>query len=494
MELRVGERAVSIAEGAASASTRPVVVSNSLVVAMLALTDAAAVSLGFASAYLLRFKSGWQIFYAPSNSPLDFYSTLVFWLVPLIVLVFACYRLYVPSLLFDGPQEYARIVSATTLAMMLVVLVSFFFDSGLVIARAWIVLSWLGLVACVAANRFFLRRVVYALRRAGRMGRRVVIIGSGSDATELAHRILDTPDSGLHIVGRLDPLEVLEPPFVAGITGQSALQRFIADSGAEAVIVSAASVSQLELAAVVRELSNTATDLQLVPGMHQILTTGVQVREIRGLPLVTMNKARITGVDLALKKALDYAIAMSVLVASSPVLLVVALAVRMTSPGPVLYRRRVIGQGGRSFDALKFRTMYLDGDEMLARHPELLKQLEREGKLLDDPRVTPLGAWLRRWSLDEFPQLLNVLRGEMSLVGPRMISEGEGEHFGPWRENLFTVPPGLTGLWQVSGRSQLGYEDRVRLDMHYIRSYSIWSDIEVLLRTIPAVIKGTGAY
>jgi lipopolysaccharide/colanic/teichoic acid biosynthesis glycosyltransferase len=253
-------------------------------------------------------------------------------------------------------------------------------------------------------------------------------------------------------------------------------------------------VPQAVLSTIVRELSNAPTELQLVPGMHEILTTGVQVREVRGLPLVTMNKVRITGYDLVLKRGLDYMVATTLLLAFAPVLAVVAVTVRLSSPGPVLYRRRVVGQRGRCFDALKFRTMYINGDAILAAQPELAAELARTGKLVDDPRVTPLGRWLRRWSLDEFPQLLNVLRGEMSLVGPRMISEGEAAHFGRWRENLFTVPPGLTGLWQVSGRSQLGYEERVQLDMHYIRSYSIWSDVEVLLRTVPAVLKGVGAY
>jgi exopolysaccharide biosynthesis polyprenyl glycosylphosphotransferase len=491
MELRAERSSLSISDSTISRATSTPAVPSSLVITLLTVGDALAVALAFALAYVLRFKAGWQVFYAPSNSPLDFYSTLVFWLVPLVLLVFACYRLYVPSLLFDGPNEYARIVSGSTLAMLLVVLVSFFFDSGLVIARGWIIISWFALLLCVGANRFIMRRIIYALRRAGWIGRRVIVVGKGDDAIGLVHRLLSTPDSGLQVVARVEPSELLPHDHIAGV---SALQQCIVTANADAVIVSAASVSQAELSAIVRELSYTTTDLQLVPGMHEILTTGVQVREIRGLPLVTMNKARITGYDLLLKKGLDYAVSIGVLLVFAPLLLLAAMAVRMTSPGPVLYRRRVVGQQGKCFDAFKFRTMFVNGDEILAHHPALAQQLVEDGKLVDDPRITPLGRWLRRWSIDEFPQLLNVIRGEMSLVGPRMISEGEAGHFGQWRENLFTVSPGLTGLWQVSGRSELGYDDRVRLDMHYIRSYSIWSDIEVLLRTVPAVLKGTGAY
>jgi lipopolysaccharide/colanic/teichoic acid biosynthesis glycosyltransferase len=138
--------------------------------------------------------------------------------------------------------------------------------------------------------------------------------------------------------------------------------------------------------------------------------------------------------------------------------------------------------------------MYVNGAAILAEHPELQEALAKHGKLVEDPRVTPIGGWLRRWSIDELPQLLNVLRGQMSLVGPRMITADELDHFGHWRDNLLTVKPGLTGLWQVSGRSRLGYDERVRLDMYYIRSYTIWQDLEILLRTIPAVLRGVGAY
>jgi lipopolysaccharide/colanic/teichoic acid biosynthesis glycosyltransferase len=228
--------------------------------------------------------------------------------------------------------------------------------------------------------------------------------------------------------------------------------------------------------------------------MYEILTTGVQAGEIGGLPLVTMNKARITGLDLLLKRTLDYAVALSVLTLASPILVVAALLVRLTSRGPILYRRPVVGQQGRIFDAWKFRTMRIDGDAILRARPDLQEELARHGKLVDDPRITRVGGFLRRWSIDELPQLLNVLRGQMSLIGPRMITEPELCHFGRWRENVSTVKPGLTGLWQISGRSDLGYEDRVRLDMHYIRNYSIWIDIEILLRTVPAVLHGRGAY
>jgi lipopolysaccharide/colanic/teichoic acid biosynthesis glycosyltransferase len=176
-------------------------------------------------------------------------------------------------------------------------------------------------------------------------------------------------------------------------------------------------------------------------------------------------------------------------------MVVIGVLIKIDSQGPVFHRRRVLGLGGKEFDAFKFRTMRIDGDEILRQHPELITQLEKEGKLKNDPRVTRTGLMLRRFSLDELPQLFNVLLGQMSLVGPRMIAPEEGEKFGRLKWNLLTVKPGITGLWQVSGRSDLSYEERVRLDMHYIRNYSIWMDLQILvIQTPAAVLKSRGAY
>jgi lipopolysaccharide/colanic/teichoic acid biosynthesis glycosyltransferase len=195
-----------------------------------------------------------------------------------------------------------------------------------------------------------------------------------------------------------------------------------------------------------------------------------------------------------LKRFMDIVTSLAVLLAFSPVLVGLALLIKRDSPGSIFHRRQVVGQGGKVFNAYKLRTMAVNGDAILAARPELLIELNRYGKLKDDPRITGLGRFLRKTSLDELPQLINVLLGQMSLVGPRMITYQEMNKFGRWQSNLLTVKPGLTGLWQISGRSNLSYADRVRLDMHYIKNYSLWSDLCILFQTVPVVMKGTGAY
>ncbi len=195
-----------------------------------------------------------------------------------------------------------------------------------------------------------------------------------------------------------------------------------------------------------------------------------------------------------LKAILDYLVVFPALLLIWPLLLGLAIAVRLDSPGPVIYRRRVLGKNGRVFHAFKFRTMYINGDEIIAQYPKLKMELEREYKLKCDPRVTPVGKMLRKFSLDELPQLFNILLQDMSIVGPRIITPEEITQYGENGEELMTVMPGLTGLWQASGRSNTGYDKRVTLDMQYIRTWSIWLDIKILFKTIPAVLKGDGAY
>ena len=207
-------------------------------------------------------------------------------------------------------------------------------------------------------------------------------------------------------------------------------------------------------------------------------------------PIHAVRNAR----DETLKAIVDFSLTVIGLVLISPLLLILAVIVKLDSPGPALYRRRVMGQGGTQFDAFKFRTMRVNGDEILAAHPELRAEWEREQKLKDDPRITRSGRWLRKLSLDELPQLFNVLRGQMSLVGPRMIAPVEQARYGDDATELLKVKPGITGLWQVSGRSDLGYADRARLDMEYVRTRSFWLDLKLLLLTLPTVLLKKGAY
>lgn len=195
-----------------------------------------------------------------------------------------------------------------------------------------------------------------------------------------------------------------------------------------------------------------------------------------------------------LKTLLDYLVVVPGLMVISPLLVLITILIKLDSPGPIIHRRRVLGLNGREFDALKFRTMYVNGDEILAKFPKLKTELGRDHKLKCDPRITRVGHLLRKFSLDELPQLFNVLFLDMSLVGPRIITPDEITKYGRWGSTRLTAMPGLSGWWQVNGRSNTTYDERVNLDMEYIHNWSLWFDIKILFLSVPVVLKGDGAY
>jgi exopolysaccharide biosynthesis polyprenyl glycosylphosphotransferase len=226
----------------------------------------------------------------------------------------------------------------------------------------------------------------------------------------------------------------------------------------------------------------------------EILMDRVEFVPGQSLPLFELKPPVFEGIDFALKRTFDLVVASLIVLALSPVLGAIALMVKITSRGPVFYRSVRPGLGGLPFACFKFRTMYLDADE---RQAELEEHNEAGGaifKIRNDPRVTPVGRFLRRWSLDELPQLFNVIRGEMSLVGPRPLPQRDYERLEDWHRKRYLVLPGMTGLWQVSGRSELDFDELVRLDFLYLERWSVFLDLAILLRTIPAVIRARGAW
>jgi exopolysaccharide biosynthesis polyprenyl glycosylphosphotransferase len=461
----------------------------------LLIADILAVAGGLMLAYVIRFTLNPGLFYVPPTSSLGKYIEIAVWLVPLWVLLFACYRLYETELLFSGTAEYGKIVSACTMGIVAVIGFSFFWDvSVLNISRGWLLITWLMVIGSVGLERFIIRRIVYAIRARGQLQRRTLIVGTTTEAQMLAEQVVGR-SSGMEIVGFvMTPTVSGNVPPDAVLGRLEALTELIDAYQIDDIVLVPSALTHTDVLGIVRALALHSVTVRLSPGLYEVLTTGVRVADINGVPLVTMNRFRIVGVDAFLKRTLDCVVAVGTLLALSPVMLLCAFLIRCDSSGPVIYRRGVVGQGGRRFGAFKFRTMVTDADRVLQENPALYATWQRTGKLEHDPRITRIGSLLRKTSLDELPQLFNVLRGEMSLVGPRMIAAEELERFGSWRHNLLTVKPGMTGPWQVRGRSTLTYAERVTLDMDYIRNYSIWDDIRLLAQTLPAVVRGRGAY
>jgi len=464
----------------------------------LILSDAVMTFLAFWLAYYLRFEWFVQYFDSPAIVSFEQYRFLLYTMPLLWLVIFVANGLYVKEILVAGTTEYSRVLRSASTGFLVIVLAGFL-QPTLIIARGWLVLTWVISFLFVAGARFGLRRHVYSLRKHGYFLTPAVIVGANQEGRWLAEQLLRWETSGLCLIGFVDKKEPISSPLFHGLPSLGSVERLdeIIEQYhiGEVILASSAFSTRDHLLDIFRTYGvSEKVNIRMSSGLYEVLTTGLTINEFAYVPLVYVNKVRLAGTDSAVKFILDYLVAVISLVILSPLLLLIAVCVKISSPGPVLHRRLVMGLNGKQFHALKFRTMVTNGDEILDQHPELKRELDTNYKLKDDPRVTRIGAFLRRYSLDELPQLFNVLSRDMSLVGPRMISPEEAPMYKQFVMNLMTVLPGITGLWQISGRSDISYEERVRLDMYYVRNWSIWLDLQLIFQTIPVVLSARGAY
>ena len=469
-----------------------------LYIAVLLLVDGIMALLAFSTAYYFRFELFVQYFDTDAvTSPITYqfflYAMPFLWLV-----IFAVNGLYAKDNLLGGTREYSKTFRSANTGFLLIVIAGFFWPK-FIFARGWLLMTWAFTFMFVATSRLLLRRVVYWLRKQGFFLTPAVIVGANQEGRWLAEQLQRWDTSGLHLVGFVDKKTPVTFPLFNDLVSLGTVEQLgeiIERYNVGEVILASSAISTRDyLLEIFRRYGvSDKVNIRMSSGLYEILTTGLTVNEFAYVPLVYVNKVRLTGADTFMKFVLDYVLAVTSLILLLPFFLVTAILVKISSPGPIIHKRLVMGLNGKQFYAYKFRTMVSNGDEVLKMHPELKDELAKNHKLKDDPRVTKIGAFLRKFSLDELPQLFNVLRREMSLVGPRMISPEEVAMYKQFDMNLLTVLPGITGVWQVSGRSDISYDERVRLDMYYIRNWSIWLDLQLLFQTIPAVLKSRGAY
>jgi exopolysaccharide biosynthesis polyprenyl glycosylphosphotransferase len=382
-----------------------------------------------------------------------------------------------------GSQEYRAVGTSTLLAFAGVALVAYVLS----IPGLHVVLA-LGLVFTLCAllvERWVARQWLVAQRRAGRMTNRVLVVGTATSSEAMVRDLARAPSAGLQPVGVFTP----EPGSIDGLV------EALDDVGADTVLISSANELSPDLVrALSWKLEPGRQHLVVAPSLTDIGGPRIHTRPVAGLPLVHIETPRYNGGKLYAKRAFDIVASGALIVLLAPVLIGIAVLVRTSSDGPVLFRQKRVGLGGEYFDMLKFRSMYVDAEARLS-------ELQREGagnevmfKMKDDPRVTRVGAVLRRFSLDELPQLFNVFAGSMSLVGPRPPLEREVQLYATSVHRRFLVKPGITGLWQVSGRSDLDWDATVRLDLFYVENWTMTGDILILLKTFRAVVGSQGAY
>jgi exopolysaccharide biosynthesis polyprenyl glycosylphosphotransferase len=366
-----------------------------------------------------------------------------------------------------------------------------------------IALFWLLTVVLIMAlrsgARSFARRQVWYLQNA-------LVIGPPGQAAAIVRKILRHPEWGIHATACVDfpgsrrfPARST-PPFdmVPLLHGHTDLATLVEQLDIDRVMLAPAVSESRRRTEVVCEMSELGMHVDLIPSWSDVVGARLDLHEIEGTPLLTVPSGRLHRSSLWLKRGLDLAVSTVALIFLAPLLALCAIAIKLDSPGPVLFRQRRIGHDNRPFEVFKFRSMCDDADVRKQDVAEL--NLHGGGtatgmfKIREDPRVTRVGSILRRYSLDELPQLLNIVRGEMSLVGPRPLIENEDRQVeGRYRRRM-GLKPGLTGLWQANGRSEIPFEEMVSLDYLYVTNWSLWGDIKLVMRTVPTVFRGRGAY
>ena len=394
----------------------------------------------------------------------------------------------------DRPRRpgFARIV--TSLFQVTVVALIFAVVSGEQFSTYYLFYSSLGLaIVYIGTGRLMFDRASGALLRAAGYRRRALIVGTGAHIEAVAGALAGPGPAPIEPVGFL----AIEPQPQAGLRSLGTLDRLddvLEHETVDEVIIADPDFPQERAVDLVDRCHRRGIRVSVVPSTMEILVGSAEFVPGQPVPLFELKPPVFEGIDFALKRTFDLVGATVLLLLLSPILLVITLAVRLSSRGPVLFRSVRPGIGGVPFACLKFRTMRMGAEEL---QPELEQSNEADGalfKIKDDPRLTGVGRLLRRFSLDELPQLVNVLRGEMSLVGPRPLPMRDFERLEPWHRKRYLVLPGVTGLWQVSGRSNLDFDDLVRLDFLYLERWSVALDLTILLKTIPAVFTRRGAY
>jgi exopolysaccharide biosynthesis polyprenyl glycosylphosphotransferase len=456
----------------------------------LLLVDVLAVWIAMAGTYLLAEQIGPPAIIAPGAVQVAF-GALATLLWPT---VFAAYGLYerqtraiAPTSLDDVPELFHALLAGSLVLLVI--------SQGLKKAADWFVYSpleaamFLGIaLVLISLGRGCVRSLVlpHLLR-----SRRALIVGAGLDGRIVKRKLEAHPEYGLQVVGFVDDER---GPEVLGTPAD--LPRMIDTLEVDWVVVAGGAEPTNEMLDLMRAVRRPDVHLSIVPTYSELFTSNATIEELDGIPIVSLPPMRLSRSVRTLKRIIDVTAAGAGLIALSPLLAVTALAIKLDSRGPILFRQKRHGRGGSEFSILKFRTMVADAEAQRLAMSHL-NEMEGAGplfKMAADPRITRVGAKLRKWSIDELPQLWNVVRGDMSLVGPRPFVVHESEQITGWAGRRLDTTPGITGLWQVLGRNDIPFDEMVKLDYVYVTNWSLWWDIKILLRTVPTVLGRRGAY
>lgn len=403
-----------------------------------------------------------------------------------------------PRTLGTGFTEYRRVLQASLSTFGALAIVVYLFD--LQLARGYFLIALpVGLAILLIVRRLW-RRWLCAQRAVGEYSARVILVGSAASVTHIDRQLARMPEAGYHVLGACVPPGQEDSPTMGPelqvVGAFDDLLGAVESTGADTVVITSSDeLSPQRIRELSWQLEPGQQHLIVAPSLTDIGGPRIHTRPVAGLPLIHVETPRYAGGKVYSKRIFDFVASGTLILVLLPALAAIAVGIRMTTPGPAVFRQRRVGKNGELFAILKFRSMVTDAEARLAT----LRDSADVGnsvlfKMRDDPRITPLGRNLRRYSLDELPQLFNVLTGQMSLIGPRPPLPSEVEEYERHVHRRFLVKPGLTGLWQVSGRSNLSWEESVRLDLYYVENWTLTGDLIILFRTAQAVLARDGAF
>ena len=460
--------------------------------------DAVLINIAIALAWFIRYELMLTVPLGEGFFPQP-YSAYIPLAIVLTILAIAILRiegLYFPARGRTFLDEVYTLVNGTTTATLLIMAITFFVRP-LVYSRAVYVYAALLIVVLLGAERAIERLIRPRLRKRGIGVDRVLIIGAGEVGRALMRNIVALPDLAYQIIGFVDDHYERGHTDIGrfkALGGTENLPDILRDCLVDEVIVTLPWTAREKIITIMELCQRMGVAAQVVPDLFQLSLGRVVVDDVGGIPLISVRETKIGTWNAVVKRLIDFFGSLILILVFAPLMALIASLIRLDSPGPIIFRQNRIGRGGRPFIAYKFRSMRVGAEQEVAKLTGLNEADGPLFKIRNDPRHTRIGRWLRRMSLDELPQFFNVLRGEMSLVGPRPPLLSEVECYQDWHKQRLQVSPGMTGLWQVSGRSELPFDEQCMLDIYYIENWSPWLDVWIMLRTIPTVLLARGAY
>ena len=460
--------------------------------------DAALINLAVLIAWYVRYELeltpplGEGFVYQPYSA----YLPLAAGLTVLCILIFRFEGLYALARGQSYLDEVYTIANGLTTATVLLMAITFFLRP-LVYSRSMYVYTALLILVFLCIERLLIRQLWSHWRKRGIGVDRVLIVGAGEVGRALIRNVVAQPDLAYQIVGFVDDNAERGQTDIGRFSALGStenISRLLRERQIDEVIITLPWTARDKIIRILNLCQRARVTAKIVPDMFQLSLSRITIDDVGGIPLISVHETRMSLLDSVIKRMIDMVGSLVLLTLFAPVMLIITILIRLDSEGPVIFAQKRIGRSGREFIAYKFRTMRVGADEEKATLNGLNEARGPIFKIRNDPRRTRVGRWVRRTSMDELPQFFNVLKGDMSIVGPRPALPEEVEQYQEWHKRRLEIAPGITGLWQVSGRNELIFDEMVMLDIYYIENWTPWTDIWIMLRTIPTILFARGAY